>query len=192
MTQVFEEIIPGTPPLDLIHVGSSLFRRYEVIITRGMSSQPMTVPTDCNEPRFAEMLAILPKGWPVRTSAFGAENNYWPIRLLKTLAQHPFQAGTWIGFGHTHANGSSESTVQPYAPGTRLCAAVTLPSLTLGERAWSFKREDGETVGLWTVIPLHLAELQYKQRLGVDALLDLMSKHRVSDIIDPERKPMPT
>ena len=188
ITTIFEEIVPGQPKLDLIHIESSFFRRYEVVVTRGMSANAMTVPPDCSEPHFAEVLAVLPKGWPVRQSAFGAEANYWPLRLLKTLAQHPFQANTWLGFGHTHANGSSEATVQPYAQNTELCAVVALPSLTLGEKAWSYTREDGQRVALWAVVPLYLTELKFKQANGVDALLDLLSKHRVTDIINPTRK----
>lgn len=185
---MFEEIIPGEPKLDLVHVGSSFFRRYEVVVTRGMSSQPMAVPPESSEPRFAEMLAVLPKGWPIRQTAFGAEANYWPLRLLKTLAQHPFQANSWLGFGHTHANGASESKVKPYAQNTELCAVITLPSLTLGEKAWSYSCNDGKKVVLWAAVPLYLSELQFKQTHGVDALLDLMSKHRVTDVIDPARK----
>ncbi|WP_421881568.1 suppressor of fused domain protein [Methylibium sp.] len=188
ITTVFEEIVPGEPKLDLIHIGSSFFRRYEVVVTRGMSRQPMQLPADCNEPRFAEMLAVLPKGWPIRQSAFGAEANYWPLRLLKMLAQHPFQANTWVGFGHTHANGSSPETVQPYAQNTELCAVVTLPSLTLGEKAWSYIREDGERVALWAAVPLYFSELQFKMDKGIDALLDRISEKRVSDVIDPSRK----
>jgi hypothetical protein len=136
------------------------------------------------------LLTILPKGWPVRQSAFGAENNYWPIRLLKTLGRHPFEAGTWLGFGHTHANGPSEATLKPYAQNTQLCAVALLPSITLGERAWSYRKPDGEEVFLWAAVPLHLSELRFKQTRGVDALLDLLQKHRVSDMIDPSRKPV--
>jgi Suppressor of fused protein (SUFU) len=188
ITTVFEELVPGEPKLDLVHVGSSFFRRYELVVTRGMSAQPMDTPVGCTEPRFAEILALLPKGWPVRKSAFGAEANYWPLRMIKTLAQHPFHAKTWLGFGHTHANGASESTVKPYAQNTNLCAVITLPSLTLGERAWSYKREDGELVALWAAVPLHLSELKFKQANGVDALLDLLSRNKITDLIDPARR----
>jgi len=188
VTTIFEEIVPGEPRLDIVHIASSLLRRYEVVVTRGMSHMPMAVPPERNEPRFAEILAVLPKGWPVRASAFGAEANYWPIRLLKTLAQLPTQGDTWLGFGHTHANGSSETTVKPYAQNTSLCATVILPPATLGERAWKFQRPDGEEVFLWAAVPLYLSELKFKQMQGVDALLELFDKNRISDKIDPQRK----
>jgi hypothetical protein len=188
ITTVFEEIVAGDPKLDVVHIGSTLLRRYEVVVTRGMSSRPMAVPPDCKEPRFAELLAILPKGWPVRQSAFGSESNYWPIRLLKTLARHPFEANTWLGFGHTHANGPSEATMKPYAQNTELCAVALLPSITLGERAWSFSRPDGQEVFLWVVVPLYLSELKFKLAHGADELLDLFSRRGVSDMIDPTRK----
>ena len=187
---ILEEIVPGEPRLDVVHIASSFFRRYEVVVTRGMSAKAMAVPSDSSEPRFAELLAVLPKGWPIRTSAFGAEGNYWPIRLLKTLARHPAERNTWLGFGHTHANGSSEAAVKPYAQNTALCATVVLPPATLGERAWNFRRPDGEEVFLWAAVPLHLSELKFKQRHGVGALLDLFDKSRITDKIDPERKPV--
>jgi len=188
ITTVFEEIVAGDPRLDIIHIGSTFLRRYEVVVTRGMSSRPMAVPADSKEPRLAELLVLLPKGWPIRQSAFGAENNYWPIRLLKTLGRHPFEANTWVGFGHTHANGTSEATLKPYAQNTELCAVAVLPSVTLGEKAWNFRRLDGKEVFLWALVPVYLSELKFKQAHGADALLELFSKHGVSDIINPTRK----
>ena len=188
VTTVFEEIVAGDPKLDIIHIASTFLRRYEVVVTRGISARPMAVLPGSKEPPLAELLVLLPKGWPVRQSAFGAESNYWPIRLLKTLARHPFEAGTWLGFGHTHANGSSEATLKPYAQNTELCAVAVLPSVTLGEKAWTFRRPDGKEVFLWALVPLYLSELRFKQAHGADALLDLFSKHGVSDIISPARK----
>jgi hypothetical protein len=188
VTAVFEEIVAGDPKIDIIHIGSSFLRRYELLVTRGMSARPMAVPPESEEPRFAELLTLLPKGWPVRQSAFGEENNYWPIRLLKTLARHPFEAGAWLGYGHTHANGDSEATLKPYAQNTELCAVVILPSVTLGERAWSYRRPDGQEVFLWAAVPLFPSELKFKLTNGLDALLELLERGRVSDIVKPTRK----
>jgi hypothetical protein len=188
---VFEGVaVPGQPKIDLVHVASTFLRRHEIVVTRGMSAQPMTLPADCNEPRFAELLVLLPKGWPLGEGAVdnaNDENHHWPLRLLKTLALHPFQSGTWLGFGHTHANGASADTVRPYAGNTELCAVVTLPSLTLGEHTWSYER-GGEKVRLLAAVPLHLSELKFKQANGIDALLDRMADRRVTDRIDPARK----
>jgi hypothetical protein len=185
---VFHEIVSDDLHIDVHHVKSSLFRRYEVLVTSGMSAKPMTLPEGSTEPRYAEVLVLLPKGWPLTKSAFNDERNYWPLRLLKTFARYPHHANTWFGFGHTLANGESEETTAPYADGTSLCAAILLPPLSLGERAWSLRRRDGMEVFFWAVVPLHMRELNYKLEHGADALLDLFDRHKVDDRIDPQRK----
>jgi hypothetical protein len=188
----FTEVVPGDPPLTVHHVKSGLFRPYEVVVTSGMSTRAMKVPEEAKDPRFAEVLAVLPKGWPLSMSRLEDERNYWPIWLLKTLARYPHQNGTWLSYGHTLANGGSEAATKPYAVGTALCAAALMPPMSLGEDAWSFKRPDGELVFFWAVVPLHLSEMKYKIEHGADALMDLFDKHGVTDRIDPLRPPVVT
>jgi len=183
----FREIVSDDLQIDVYHVKSTLFRRYEVLVTSGMSAKPMAVPPESREARFAEVLAVLPRGWPLTKSSFDDERNYWPIRLLKTLARYPHHAKTWFGFGHTMANGASELDTKPYAEGTRLCAAILLPPASLGEAAWTCRRPDGEEVFFWAAVPLHMDELKFKLANGVDPLLELFDRHRVSDRIDPLR-----
>lgn len=184
---VFHEIISDDLHIDVHHVKSTLLRRYEVLITSGMSARPMSVPEDSTEPRFAEMLVVLPKGWPLGQEAFADERNYWPIRLIKTLARFPHHASTWIGFGHTLANGDSEDTTKPYADNTKLCASIVLPPSSLGEAAWAMKDGDGDEVFFWAAVPLHMSELKFKLTHGVDPLLELFDRHRVTDRVDPRR-----
>ena len=134
ITETFDEIARGEPPLLIHHVKSTLFRRYEVVITSGMSALPMNVPAGCPETPYAELLVVLPKGWPLSKDDFGREQAYWPLRLLKDVARYPFATGSWLGFGHTVASSDSEEATGAYAPRTGLCAAIALPPMTLGER----------------------------------------------------------
>jgi Suppressor of fused protein (SUFU) len=184
---VFHEIVSDDLHIDVHHVKSSLFRRFEVLVTSGMSALPMAVPEGSTEPRFAEIVTILPKGWPLSKDAFADERNYWPVRLMKTLARLPHGGNTWLGFGHTLANGESDSDLKPYAEGTKFCAAAVLPSSTLGEDFWCMKRDDGSEVFFWAAVPLHLAELKFKLANGIDPLLELFDKNKVTDRIVPER-----
>jgi hypothetical protein len=184
---VFREIESDDLHIDVLHVKSSLFRRYEVLVTSGMSAKPMVVPEESKEPRFAEVLVVLPKGWPLTVANFNDERNYWPVRLIKTLARYPHHANTWLGFGHTHANGESEAGTKPYAEDTSLCACILLPPSTLGEAAWSLKRSEADEVFFWSVVPLYMSELKFKIEHGVDPLLDLFDKSGVTDRIDPAR-----
>jgi hypothetical protein len=184
---VFHEIVSDDLHIDVHHVKSSWLRRYEVLVTSGMSALAMKVPADSNEPCFAEIVTVLPRGWPLTYDAFADERNYWPVRLMKTLARLPYLGNTWIGFGHTVANSEAEEDLKPYAPSTNLCAAAILPPSSLGEAAWCLERPDGQNIFFWAAVPLHLAELKFKMEHGIDALLDLFDKHGVTDRIRPER-----
>ena len=186
--KVFHEIVSDDLHIDIHHVKSPMFRRFEVLVTSGMSALPMAVPEESNEPRFAEIVTILPKGWPLTKDAFADERNYWPVRLMKTLARLPHDANTWLGFGHTLANGESESQTKPYAEGTELCATAVLPSSTLGQDFWSMERNNAPEIHFWAAVPLHLAELTFKLENGIDPLLDLFDKNKVTDRIVPERR----
>jgi len=184
---VFHEIISDDFHIDVHHVKSTFLRRYEVLVTSGMSARAMNVPSDQQRQRFAEMLVVLPRGWPLNHSDFADERNYWPIRLIKTLARFPHQADTWLGFGHTVANGESEGGAIPYADNTELCAAAILPPSTLGESTWCLRSSTGEDVLFWAAVPLYTDELKFKMEHGVDSLLDLFDKYKVTDRIDPRR-----
>jgi hypothetical protein len=184
---VFQEIVSDDLHIDIIHVKSTLFRRYEVLITSGMSAKPMAVPSESAEACLAEVMVLLPKGWPLSPRDFSDERNYWPIRLLKTFARYTHHSNIWIGYGHTLANGESESSTLPFAEGTSLCAAILLPSFSLGLDACSFKRPDGQEVFLWAAIPLHMNELKFKIERGVDPLMDLFDLRGITDRVEPTR-----
>ena len=184
---VFHEIVSDDLHIDIHHVKSAPWRRYEVLVTSGMSALPMAVPPGSDDPRFAEIVALLPKGWPLTKEAFADERSYWPLRLIKTLARLPHNGSTWLGFGHTMANGESEDKVERYAEGTDLCAVAVLPPSTLGEGFWCMKRKDDTEIFFWAAVPLHLAELQFKLKHGIEPLLELFDRHGVTDKIDPGR-----
>jgi hypothetical protein len=169
-------------------VKSSLLRRYEVLVTSGMSEWEMAVPEDSREPKHAEILGVLPKGWNLGRESFENEEHYWPVRLIKSLARFPRDANTWLGFGHTVANGSEDSGATTYAPNVPFSAAAILPPMTLGKNVWSMKAKSGEEVFFWAAVPLYPEELQFKIENGMDALLDLFDRNKVSERIDVRRR----
>lgn len=190
---VFHEIVSDDLHIDICHVKSSLFRRYEVLVTMGMSAKPMSMPEECDEPRYLELISILPKGWPLTKESFYVERNYWPIRLLKDLARFVHHGNTWFGFGHTVANAENEAQLVPYADNTGFCACALLPSLTLGESAYILEREpETENIGFLSVIPLYESELRFKFENGIDPLLDLFDKFSVTDKLDVNRSAVVT
>ncbi len=183
----FHEIVSDEFHIDVHHVKSTFLRRYEVLVTSGMSACAMNVPQDQQKQRLAEMLVVLPRGWPLNHADFSDERNYWPLRLIKALARFPHNAGTWLGYGHTVANGDAEDGARPYAEDTTLCAAAILPPSTLGEAAWRLRAKNGEDVLFWAAVPLYWSELQFKMQHGIDPLLDLFDKHKITDRIERDR-----
>jgi hypothetical protein len=185
---VFAEIVSDDMKLDILHVGSTLFRRRELLVTCGMSAMPMQLPEGADGQARAELVIELPKGWPLNVEAFMDERHYWPVRLLKDMARYPMQAASWLGFGHTIANASSEEDLQPYASDVPFCAAAVLPCMPMGEDGFVMTTRGGEQVIFWSVVPLHRAELKFKLEEGIDPLLDRFDKHRVRTRVDPSRR----
>ena len=88
--------------------------------------------------------------------------------------------------GHTVPNGDPP---KPYAPGTKLCCALLLPSLLLVPDGHKATLSDGRVINLYALRFLHLAELSLKLDKGTNALLDAFDEHGVGEILDPGRAP---
>jgi hypothetical protein len=80
--RAYDEFVVDDLRLHILHVKSSLFRPYETLVTAGMSELPMTVPEGIRQPSRAEIVALLPKGWPLSREALQDEENFWPIQML--------------------------------------------------------------------------------------------------------------
>ena len=183
---VLHELVSDELHIDVHHVPSSKERPFEVLVTSGMSELPMNTGEPGGSGAYAELVALLPAGWPLNSEAFADEDNYWPIRLLKSLARFPHKANTWIGFGHTIANEGEPPT--PYAESVPFRAAMLAPSMSLGEKFFKMKGPKRRETFFWSVVPLYWEELQFKLENGADALLDRFDEAGVSDRVDPARK----
>jgi hypothetical protein len=124
---------------------------YLRLVTSGMSDLRMNVPEELDVPEFLELMVTLPPEWKVDSESFNDENWYWPVRLLKFLARFPHQYSTWLGYGHTIPN---EDPPKPYAPNTRLCCALILPSPTVPEKFISLEISPEKTIYFLAVLPL--------------------------------------
>lgn len=49
------------------------------------------------------------------------------------------------------------------------------------------KSKAGEELFFWAAVPIHMSELKFKLEHGVDRLLDLFDRYKVTDRIDPKR-----
>ena len=109
------------PPINVLYVPPTEDRRYHTLITSGMSARAMNVSPESDAPTCVELMATLPRSWDLGAApdAGASASALWPLRELRRLARLPQQSKTWIGWGHTIANGSPP---QPFAQ-TRNSAA---------------------------------------------------------------------
>ena len=155
-------------------------RPFRTLITSGMSERPMTVPDDVSP--YAELMLRLPPDWPVTT---GDERYSWPITVLKQLARLPHEYHTWIGAWHSVPNGDP---AVPYAPGTPFAGVVVTPMLLVEDDAARVIRvPGGPEINLLALIPLHPGEMAVKVRKGTDALIELLDRGGINELIDPAR-----
>ena len=130
IASVLHEIISDAVHLD-IHVvppcGDCPNTR---LVTSGTSDLPMQLPDDVEVSPYLELMLTLPGDWPLEHAQLQDERNYWPIRLLKTLARLPHKHNTWLGLAHTVPNGDP---AQAYAPGVDFGMVVDLQRARAGK-----------------------------------------------------------
>jgi hypothetical protein len=102
---VFHEIISDIIHMDVLLIPATKDRPYHLLVTSGVSDEPMKIPEGLEQYRRAELLFALLPDWPLTQEAFNDENNYWPVRWLKEIGRLPHEYETWIGWGHTIPNG---------------------------------------------------------------------------------------
>ncbi len=193
INNVFHEIISPTVHVDILCVPPTPERAFHTLITCGMSARPMNVPPEIAsqlgfDARFAEILICLPPDWKLDEASFKAEENYWPIRWLKTLARLPHEYNTWLGQGHTVPNGDP---ARPFARNTRLCCTMLAPPLSVEQDAHVLRAEDQDgqetPISFFAMQTLHEDEVAFKLKNGGSALFDLLDKHNVGDVLDIAR-----
>ena len=159
-------------------------RPFRTLVTSGMSERPMTVPEGHGISPYAELVMCLPADWPLTDRAMRDERHWWPVRVLKEVARLPHEYRTWIGPWHSVPNGDP---AVPYADGTPFAGVVVAPMLTAPPEAQSVVVGDGTVVDLLALVPLHPAEVALKVARGTDALIDVLDRGGVTEVLDPHR-----
>jgi hypothetical protein len=183
--KVFHEIVSDTVHVDVHFVEATIESPFSRLVTSGMSDLPMKTPKDSSAPTFIELLITLPREWQFSQESFKDEAWYWPVRLIKTLALLPHKYQTWLGFGHSVPNGDPP---QAYAPNTRLCGAILLPSVTVPSAFHNLNVPGRKEIRFYAVVPLYEPEMNLKLRSGTDALLERFERKNVTDVVSIRRK----
>jgi hypothetical protein len=182
---VYHEIASHLVSVHVYVVGPTEERPYRTLITSGMSELPMTVPEGHGISPYAELMLGLPADWPLAAvTGPGADPSGWPLRVLKEIARLPHEYGTWIGEWHSVPNGDP---AQPYTDDTPFAGVVVAPMLRVPAEARTIEVPGGGRIALLALIPLHPDELAVKVERGTDALIEVLDRGKVTELLDPHR-----
>lgn len=179
--RVFHELVSDIIHVDILIVEPTSDKDYYSLVTSGMSDKPMNVSPEQSSP-YIELLLNLPSNWKLSQEDFKDENNYWPVRLLKSLARFPHLYNTFLGYGHTVQNGDYDN----YAANTKFSGSILLPMFDDGERELIISPE--KTIEFFTVFPIYEKEMKFSLQKGKDKFFNKLIKHDFSTIIDIHRK----
>lgn len=182
---VWHEMISDLVHIDVHQVEPSDEYPFWTLVTSGMSERPMKAPEGAEDYQFAELAICLPREWPLKHEAFADERNYWPIRLLKTLARMPHEYDTWLGPAHSIHNGDG---YDPYAANTQFCSTMLMPPIALLPPEFGrHETASGRLIHFHVLWPLYREELDLKLEQGFEVLLDRLEAHRVTEVLDIKR-----
>lgn len=176
---VFHEIHSPDIHVDIAVIPPEGQRDFYTLVTMGMGAHRMAVPEECREERLdrAEMVLCLPADWKLDNSD---EGWYWPLRWMKLLARLPGEENSWLGWGHTIANGG------PFAENTALSGMLLLTPDHFGEEAALCEMPDDSAVRFYQMFPIYEEEMEYKLSHGADDLIARLDKHP-SPVLDLQR-----
>lgn len=178
---VFDELVSPDFHLDVYLVKPSSERPFYTLLTSGVSSFPMNVPSPYFNP-YMELMLCLPAQWPFNNDEWRCEANYWPIELLKDLGRYPHTHQTWLGFGHTIPESKSS-----YLFNNGFTATVLLQSSILTSDFSSIEY-DGSEIDVFFPFPLYKEEYEYKKANGIESLVEKLAGSNLSEIVNLKRE----
>ncbi|MGJ8674276.1 suppressor of fused domain protein [Rubritalea sp.] len=183
ISNVFHEIISDLIHIDIHIVEPTSSRNFYTLVTSGMSDLAMSPPEDYKDLAYSELMISLPPDWPLSEESLKDESNYWPLRMLKTLARFPHEYQTWLWSLHTIPNGDP---AEPYAPNTNMTGIMLIPPILLPEEFYELKAPD-KTIHFHSIIPLHTNEIEHKLKHGAESLFDGFDSNNISELLNPGR-----
>lgn len=169
---VWHEIASDQIELDVLIAPPVPADPVTVIMTAGMSTVPMTVPRGVRNRRkqeYAELCMLLPPDWPLPAEArTPPDSEFWPFRVLKTLARRPHDEGSWLAMGHSVTNGEP---AQAWADGIPFTGAVLLPA---GNDPKTFRVRGRPPTIILQAFLVTSFEMQIMRNEGVLAFVDAL------------------
>lgn len=180
---VFHELLSDIIHLDVLFVPATDERPFHVLVTSGVSDEPMNAPEGAEQFRRAELLIALPPDWRLTQEDFKDEGNYWPVRWLKQIGRLPHEYDTWIGWGHTIPNGDPPEKIA----NTNFVGVMLTPPYWLPAEFFQLKTRSNETISLYQLVPLYKEEMDLKLAKGADELEERFEKQKIDFVLDTSR-----
>ena len=147
-------------------------RPFYTYITSGMSDKKMNPPKDMGDPYARAELVFHSK----------TEDDRY-AQLLGFFAHVPHANNFWVGFGHTASNGNPP---EPLFDNPEM-NHVYFVRTQLEDPISDTLQIEGDTLNIYSVIPISQAEADYAAERGSDQLMDLLGESGMSIISDPLR-----
>lgn len=148
--------------IDLAVIKPTAKRPYYTICTIGAGAFRMNVPTEERlenfPPEYNEYVIYLPADWNVMDEGFEKEENWWPLRLLKSCARGCMEID-----GYFTANDLFIYN-EPLDASTSACAAYFDYPLPDIDNPTKMHLSTGRTVSFLQVMPLDREEVDYYER----------------------------
>ena len=127
---VAHELVSPDIHCDIAIVPPTDDQPYYKLVTMGAGAFKMNVPEDLKSDVYerAEYVVFLPADWNIKSDK---EEDYWPIRMLKTVARLPVSMDDWLFYRHTVNLTDDES---PVAENTGFNSCVLFISFGKGNK----------------------------------------------------------
>ena len=178
---VGHEVVSPDIHCDIVIVPPTENLPYYKLITMGAGAYQMNIPKELKSDVYdrAEYVIFLPKDWNLKSDK---EEDYWPIRMLKTIARLPIREENWLYYGHT-VNLTDDGS--PVADNTKFNSCVLLPSTNeTGQIVKPLKLSlFGKKVAFFQLFPLYQEELEFKMEHSLDEMIDMFGEEILDNLI---------
>ena len=183
---VAHELVSPDIHCDIAIVPPTDDQPYYKLVTMGAGAFKMNVPEDLKSDVYerAEYVVFLPADWNIKSDK---EEDYWPIRMLKTVARLPVSMDDWLFYRHTVNLTDDES---PVAVNTGFNSCVLFISFGKGNKPvgpLKLAPSDKE-VAFFQLVPLYPEELEFKLEHSFDELEDIMDDDLYDPVVDIHRE----
>ena len=183
---VAHELVSPDIHCDIAIVPPTDDQPYYKLVTIGAGAFKMNVPEDLKSDVYerAEYVVFLPADWNIKSDK---EEDYWPIRMLKTVARLPVSMDDWLFYRHTVNLTDDES---PVAENTGFNSCVLFISFGKDNKPVEPLKLDlsDKEVAFFQLVPLYPEELQFKLEHSFDELEDIMDDDLYDPVVDIHRE----